>query len=103
MAREPGVNVKMSNPSPKVAQTVADRVRAIISESLGVDLRGDHEQLTSDLRADSMDVVEIVMQLETEFEIEIPDEDGIDNCSEHCPVGQVIAYIERRVAAKACA
>lgn len=55
-----------------------DRVREIIVEQLGVDA----DQVTSDasfvddLGADSLDTVELVMALEEEFDIEIPDEDA---------------------------
>ena len=57
---------------------VADKVKSIIVEQLGV----DEEEVTSDasfvedLGADSLDTVELVMAFEEEFEIEIPDEDA---------------------------
>ncbi len=56
--------------------TVEDRVKKIVVEQLGV----KEEQVTleasfvDDLGADSLDTVELVMALEEEFEIEIPDE-----------------------------
>jgi len=56
--------------------TVADRVRKIVVEQLGVkeeDLRND-ASFVDDLGADSLDTVELVMALEEEFEMEIPDE-----------------------------
>ena len=55
-----------------------DRIKEIIVEQLGVDA----DQVTSDasfvddLGADSLDTVELVMALEEEFDIEIPDEDA---------------------------
>lgn len=55
-----------------------DRVKEIIVEQLGVDA----DQVTQDasfvddLGADSLDTVELVMALEEEFDIEIPDEDA---------------------------
>jgi acyl carrier protein len=58
--------------------SVPDRVKEIIVEQLGV----SPEQVTEtasfvdDLRADSLDTVELVMALEEEFDIEIPDEDA---------------------------
>ncbi len=58
--------------------TVDQRVKGIVAEQLGV----KEEQVTSDasfvddLGADSLDTVELVMALEEEFEIEIPDEDA---------------------------
>jgi acyl carrier protein len=58
--------------------TVEERVKKIIAEQLGV----EEEEVTpeasfvEDLGADSLDTVELVMALEEEFEIEIPDEDA---------------------------
>ncbi len=55
---------------------IEDRVKSIIVEQLGVD--EDEVTLnasfTDDLGADSLDIVELVMALEEEFSIEIPDE-----------------------------
>jgi acyl carrier protein len=57
---------------------VADKVKSIIVEQLGV----DEEEVTpdasfvDDLGADSLDTVELVMALEEEFETEIPDEEA---------------------------
>jgi len=49
-----------------------------------------------DLEADSLDIVQILVALEDNFDIEIPDEDleGITN------MGDMIAYVERKVAEK---
>ena len=63
--------------------TVADRVKQVIVEQLGID-EGDvslESSFTEDLDADSLDMVELVMALEEEFsssgiEIEIPDEEA---------------------------
>jgi acyl carrier protein len=74
--------------------SVEQQVKAIVAEQLGVKA----EQVTSaasfvdDLGADSLDTVELVMALEEEFEIEIPDEDAekITN------VQQAIDYISAR-------
>ena len=73
---------------------VADQVRKIIVEQLGV----DEEEVTpdasfvDDLGADSLDTVELVMALEEEFEIEIPDEDA----EKITTVQQAIDYITER-------
>ena len=62
----------------KSMATVDERVKKIIAEQLGV----EEEEVTleahfvEDLGADSLDTVELVMALEEEFEIEIPDEDA---------------------------
>ncbi len=71
---------------------VEDKVKEIIIEQLGV----DPEEVTNDasfindLGADSLDTVELVMALEEEFDIEIPDEEAEKLQS----VGQAIDYIK---------
>ena len=57
---------------------VADKVKSIIVEQLGVDANQvtPEASFTDDLGGDSLDVVELVMALEEEFKIEIPDEDA---------------------------
>ena len=54
-----------------------EKVRAIIAEQLGIDKEKiqPESQLINDLKADSLDVVALVMDLEQEYGIEIPDED----------------------------
>ena len=57
---------------------VEERIKKIIAEQLGVeedDVVAD-AKFVEDLGADSLDTVELVMVLEEEFEIEIPDEDA---------------------------
>ena len=72
--------------------SVADRVIGIVSEQLGV----DKEKITpetsfvNDLGADSLDTVELVMELEEEFEVDIPD----DAAEKIQTVGQAIEFIE---------
>jgi len=57
---------------------IFDKVRGIVVEQLGV----EEEEVTSeasfieDLGADSLDIVELIMALEEEFDIEVPDEDA---------------------------
>ena len=79
-----------------MAEAVADRVRAIIAEQLGVKLEEvtDAASFIEDLGADSLDTVELVMALEEEFGIEIPDEDAEKMTS----VGDAIKYIEAKTA-----
>ena len=73
-------------------KTVEQRIRDIIVEQLGVNA----DQVTSeakfieDLGADSLDTVELIMALEEEFGIEVPDEEAEKLQS----VGDVIKYIE---------
>lgn len=73
---------------------VAEKVRLIITEQLGVKLEEITEtsSFVDDLGADSLDTVELVMALEEEFKIEIPDEDA----EKITTVGDAIKYIEER-------
>jgi acyl carrier protein len=75
-----------------------ERVKAIIVEQLGVNGEEVTEEASfvEDLGADSLDVVELVMALEEEFRIEIPDEEA----EKIRTVGQAVQYIEQRLAAK---
>ncbi len=79
-----------------MAEAVNDRVRAIIAEQLGVKLEevSDSASVVEDLGADSLDTVELVMALEEEFGIEIPDEDA----EKMVKVGDAIKYIETKSA-----
>lgn len=78
---------------------VTDKVKSIIAEQLGVKLEEVTQEATfvDDLGADSLDTVELVMALEEEFKIEIPDEDA----EKMTNVGQAIKYIEEKTSAKA--
>ena len=77
---------------------VEEKLKQIIVEQLGV----DEAEVTSsasfvdDLGADSLDIVELVMELEEEFEITIPDEQA----EKIKTVGEAIDYIERELAKK---
>lgn len=77
-----------------MAEAVADRVRAIIAEQLGVKPEEvtDGASFIEDLGADSLDTVELVMALEEEFGVEIPDEDAEKMSS----VGEAIKYIDTK-------
>ena len=70
---------------------IADRVKQIIVEQLGVDAAEVTVQahFVNDLGADSLDTVELVMALEEEFDTEIPDEQA----EKIQTVGQAIDYI----------
>ena len=71
---------------------VFDKVKELIAEQLDVD--ADTVTVTSniqdDLGADSLDVVDLVMSLEEEFDMEIPDE-AVANIK---TVGHIVKYIE---------
>jgi len=55
---------------------LGDRIRTLVAEQLGVDPGdiGPESSILDDLGADSLDVVELVMAIEDEFDIEVPDE-----------------------------
>jgi acyl carrier protein len=76
-----------------------DRVKAIVVEQLGVDAEQvtPQSKFVEDLGADSLDVVELVMALEEEFDIEIPDEDA----EKIATVGEAVKYIDSHVEAHA--
>lgn len=78
---------------------VAEQVKAIIADKLGIDEDQivDTANFTNDLGADSLDVVELVMEFEKAFGIEISDDDAGDKIS---TVGEAIKYIEGRISAK---
>ena len=75
---------------------VAEKVKKIIVEKLGVDESEVIETASfqNDLGADSLDTVELIMEFEKEFGINIPDEDAGDKIS---TVGDAIAYIENKL------
>ena len=68
------------------------KVKEIVVEQLGVDEEEVTEQASfvDDLGADSLDIVELVMALEEEFDLEIPDEDAEKIAS----VGDAVNYIK---------
>ncbi|MEI6822488.1 MAG: acyl carrier protein [Bacteroidota bacterium] len=71
---------------------IATKVKAIIVDKLGVDENEvtPEASFTNDLGADSLDTVELIMELEKEFNIAIPD----DQAEKINTVGDAIAYIE---------
>lgn len=72
-----------------------EKIRARIAEQLSI----DEEDITmessfiDDLGADSLDIVELIMALEEEFDMEIPDEDA----EKITTVGDVVEYIKSKV------
>ena len=71
---------------------IADRVKKIVVEHLGVepDKVTESASFIDDLGADSLDIVELVMAFEEEFDLEIPDEDA----EKITTVGDAISYIK---------
>lgn len=80
------------------AVAIEDDVKKIIEDKLGVNA----EQITmeasfiDDLGADSLDQVELVMDFEDKFEVDIPDEDA----EKMRTVGEAIAYLKERLSEK---
>ncbi|AIY05885.1 Acyl carrier protein [Planococcus halocryophilus Or1] len=74
--------------------TVLDRVTKVIVDRLGVEESEVklEASFTGDLGADSLDVVELVMELEDEFDMEISDEDAENMTT----VGDAVTYIEKK-------
>ncbi len=76
-------------------EEIFDKVKKIVVEQLGVD--DEHVTKTAtfvdDLSADSLDIVELIMGIEEEFEIEIPDTDA----EKIVTVGDVVDYIKDRI------
>ncbi|MCL5054610.1 MAG: acyl carrier protein [Firmicutes bacterium] len=75
--------------------SVFDRVRKVIVEQLGVDEEEVTPQasFTDDLGADSLDNVELVMALEQEFNLEIPDDDA----EKIATVNDAVSYIQEHL------
>jgi acyl carrier protein len=72
--------------------TVEDRVKEVIIDRVGLPIK-DSSRLSEDLTFDSLDNVCLVMELEEEFDIEIPDQDPLDFRT----VKDVVDYIKRRM------
>ena len=77
------------------SEEVFDKIKKIIVEQLGVAENSVTEEASfiDDLGADSLDIVELIMALEEEFDIEIPDTDA----EKIVTVGDVVDYIKDNV------
>jgi len=75
--------------------SVEEKVKNIIVEQLGVDMESvtPEASFIDDLGADSLDIVELVMTMEEEFDLEIPDEDA----EKIKTVNDVVNYIKTKV------
>jgi hypothetical protein len=74
---------------------VLEKVKAILSSQFDVeeDSITPETNIADDLNADSLDVVDLLMSLEDEFDVEIPDEQA-----EHIrTVGELVSYIEENM------
>ena len=75
---------------------VFEKIKEIIAEQLGIEdtnLITLETSLTKDLEADSLDAVEIIMGIEDEFDLEIPDEDA----EKFLVIGDIVKYLEDRI------
>lgn len=72
---------------------IFETVKKIVSEQLGVEeeIVNMESTFVDDLAADSLDIVELIMSIEEEFDIEISDEDA----EKIVTVGDVVNYIEK--------
>ena len=70
-----------------------DKVKEVVIDKLGVDEAAitDEAHFVNDLGADSLDTVELIMEFEEEFGIEIPDDDA----EKITTVGSAVEYIEK--------
>ena len=73
---------------------IFEKVKKIVEEQLGVNSESITMEATfvDDLSADSLDIVELIMGIEEEFEIEIPDTDA----EKIVTVGDVVEYIKNK-------
>lgn len=74
---------------------VLDVIKGMIIDQLGVsedELQLD-TNLMKDLEADSLDAVEIIMAIEDEYDIEIPDEDA----ERFQTIGDIVSYVEKAI------
>ena len=78
---------------------VQDKIKQIIVDELGVDEAEvtENARFIEDLGADSLDLVELVMRFEEEFDIEIPDEDA----EKLTTVGEALNYVKNKLGADA--
>ena len=77
------------------AADIADKVVQIVSEQMSVDKKevSRDTSFVNDLNADSLDTVELVMELEDEFDLTIPD----DEAEKLRTVGEAINYIQQHI------
>ncbi len=81
------------NKKKQLMSDTATKVKAIIVDKLGVDEAEvtSEASFTNDLGADSLDTVELIMEFEKEFDIQIPD----DQAEAISTVGDAISFIEK--------
>jgi acyl carrier protein len=100
-AGDPGPPRRLAPPGrweDRTVPSVEERVTEIVCENLGVNKEqvNRNTSFIEDVGADSLDIVELIMELEEEFEINIPDEQA----EKIKTVGEAIDYIEKEIAKK---
>ncbi|MDD4565631.1 MAG: acyl carrier protein [Eubacteriales bacterium] len=72
-----------------------EKIRELIVEQLGVEESAVNLEtsLMKDLEADSLDAVEIIMAIEDEFDIEVPDEEA----EKFQNVGDIVKYVDKKI------
>ncbi len=78
-----------------MVEDILERLKNIVVEKLGVDEAEikPEASFVDDLGADSLDIVELIMAIEEEFDIEIPDEDA----EKLTTVGAAVEYIKNKL------
>jgi acyl carrier protein len=87
----PGMGETLPPREEVLTTAMEQRVRAIIADQLGLSEEEvtDDKKFIEDLGADSLDIVELIMAMEEEFQTEIPDEEA----EKIRTVGDAIAYV----------
>jgi len=77
-------------------EEIAQKARELIAESLGVspDEIRPESSFIDDLGADSLDIVELVMEIEKQFELEIPDEEAEKISTVQDAVDYIVANVD---------
>lgn len=75
-----------------MSQNVTDQIKALIAEQVGKEVAEVKEEskFIEDLGADSLDIVELMMNIEEAFDVDIPDDDA----QKIFTVGDAISYVE---------
>jgi acyl carrier protein len=90
-AQDSTANLQGTEDPVVTVQEIEDKVISIVSEQMGINKAEITREVSfiNDLNADSLDIVELVMELEDSFEMQIPDEEA----EKIKTVGQAIDYI----------
>lgn len=86
------------NDQPTPSVVISEKVCELIAEKLCLEIKQvtPEKDIQTDLRADSLDMVETIMEIETYFKIAIPDQ----TMEDFRTVGDVIAHVEGRIGSK---